>query len=320
MTMSLRMDLMEVQIPVLAAMLLIASGTKAAQLVRRAAADEAFGPTALFPVTARRPVAIALCAIELCLGIGLILTADEHGSALSAKGIRIASVLLFVVATAALIELRATRPDVGCGCFGDFSRTPVGFRALARAALLAIAALVTLTLGPVQVPQTWRASAGLVGILFAELLLIAALSPEIGEGLIRLGYSEPCELQVVPSQRTLSALHRSKQWRVYSPLVASDAPADVWRELCWRYVVYPARHHDRQADLVFAVYLKHRRPVIRAALVDAATGRTLPWPAAAPSRSRLRRRDEPLVPQGAAIATGQAVMPVRADLPLSTDV
>jgi len=319
-SMWLSVDLVEVQIPLLAAMLLIASGTKVTQLVRHGAADEAFGPTALFPLSARRPAAILLCTVELCLGVGLILTADEGSDVLPAKCIRIASGLLFIVATAALVELRASRPDVGCGCFGDFSRTPVSLRAMARSALLALAALATLTINQVQVPQTWPEGGRLIGILFAELLLIGALSPEIGEGLIRLGYSEPCELQVVPSQRTLSALHRSKPWRRYSQFITSDAPADVWRELCWRYVVYPARYHDRKADLVFAVYLQHRRPVNRTALLDAATGRTMPWPAPPQTRVRLLRRDEPLVPQEAPIAVGQPVTPVRADLPVSTDV
>ena len=71
--------------------------------------------------------------------------------------------------------------------------------------------------------------------------MIAALSPEVGEGLIRLGYSEPCELRTLPSARTLAALRRSKHWRRYSGLITSDTPGDVWRELCWRYVVYPGR-------------------------------------------------------------------------------
>ena len=138
----------------------------------------------------------------------------------------------------------------------------------------------------------------LLGIFCAELVLIGALSPEVGEGLIRLGYSEPCELRDVPSARTLLALRGSKQWRRYSGFATSEVPSDVWRELCWRYVVYPGSYDGRPADLVFAVFLQQRRPVIHAAVVAADTGLPLPWPMTAtgdrrpapPSRRRFALR------------------------------
>ncbi|MBO0831833.1 MAG: hypothetical protein J2P29_07675, partial [Actinobacteria bacterium] len=255
---------------------------------------------------------------EFCLGVGLILTASSQGAI--ARSVRGATSLLFIVATCALIELRANRPEVGCGCFGDFSTTPVSLRSLARSALLAVAAFAAIWLRPGELHFTPPHIAELVGLLFAELLLFGALSPEIGEGLIRLGYSEPCELQVVSSQRTLSALHRSRQWRRYSPLIATDGPADVWRELCWRYVVYPARYNDAPADVVFAVFLQRRRPAIRAALVDGATGETLRSPTAPTMRSRLRRRYARLAPQAAGAAAGPTAMAATANLPVSTDV
>jgi hypothetical protein len=263
-------------------MLLGACGAKLAQVLKAGGLSPAFGPTALFPVNMRRPVAIGVCVIEFSLGLGLILTAGGLGGKVPAAAFRAGSCLFFIVATCALVELRASRPDVGCGCFGDLSTAPVGFRTMARSALLAVAALATVTLGPIGPPSAKASAyAELLGLLAAELLIIGALSPEIGEGLIRLGYSEPCELQIVPSGRTLAALHRSRQWRRHSRLITSAVPADIWRELCWRYVVYPASYDNRPADLVFAVFLKYRRPAVRAALVDAATGQPLPWPAAA---------------------------------------
>ena len=171
------------------------------------------------------------------------------------------------------------RPDIGCGCFGDFSTAPVSGRTIARSALLAAAALSTIGLPARRSPADGRCRLGAARhLLCVELLVVGALSPEVGEGLIRLGYSEPCELRDVPSERTMVALRRSKQWRRIRPPLASDTPVDVWRELCWRYVVYPSSYPDRQADLVFAVYLQHRRPVIHAALVDSGTGLRLPWP------------------------------------------
>jgi hypothetical protein len=59
----------------------------------------------------------------------------------------------------------------------------------------------------------------------------------------------------------------------------------MWRELCWRYVVFPAQAGNRPSEIVFAVYLRPHRPVIHAALVDSASGEVLPWPVP-PSRRR----------------------------------
>jgi hypothetical protein len=323
----IRTAIQEVQIPLLAAMLLGACAAKVAQVLRAGGLSAAFGPTAsfgptaLFPVNMRRPVAVSISVIEFGLGVGLILTAGDFGGKIPAVAFRVATCLFFIVATCALVELRATRPDLGCGCFGDFSTAPVSVRTLARSALFAVAAAATVQLGPIAAPHT-RLSvyAELFGILAAELLIIGALSPEIGEGLIRLGYSEPCELQTVPSGRSLAALHRSRQWRRHSALVTSAVPADIWRELCWRYVVFQASYDNRPADLVFAVFLKYRRPAIRSALVDSATGQPLPWPEP-PTRGWLARASDP-VPL-AELTTGIATTPdapVLADLPVSTDV
>ena len=307
----------EVQIFLLAAMLLGACAAKLAQVLKAGGLSPAFGPTALFPVNMRRPVAIGVCVVEFSLGLGLILTAGGIGGQFPAEAIRAGACLFFVIATCALVELRVSRPDAGCGCFGDLSTAPVSFRTMARSALLAVAALTTIPLGAIEPPQA-RASAyaELFAILAAELLVIGALSPEIGEGLIRLGYSEPCELQIVPSGRTLAALQRSRQWRRHSRLITSAVPADIWRELCWRYVVYPASYDDRAADLVFAVFLKYRRPAVLAALVDAATGQAVPWPETTRRKWLPRRYGPAPLPRRAA----SPPTPVRADVPISTDV
>ncbi len=192
---------------------------------------------------------------------------------------RLGTGLLFLVAACALLELRASRPDVGCGCFGDFSTSPVNWRTLARPALLSAAALSTVQLAPLRPPADKAQAIALLSILVAELVLLAALSPELGEALVRLGYSEPCELRIVPAERTLTAVRRSKQWRRHAGLITADLPTDVWRELCWRYLVFPGRCGERDAEIVFGVQLRLRRPQIHAALVDAVTGQPLPWPA-----------------------------------------
>lgn len=270
----------EVQIPLLAAMLLGGCAAKLARSFRTGTDDGELGATVLFPIQLRRPLTAAICLAEGGLGLGLIMTAGRIGAGLAAASIRIGSFLLFVVATCALFEMRQTRPEAGCGCFGDLSSAPVSGRSLARSALLAAAALSTIGLPPIARPRSAAAAIELIVILVAELIVIGLLSPEIGEGLIRLGYSEPCELRAMSVTRAAAALHRSRAWRRYSSLRAADVPADSWRELCWHYLVYPAFDPaGRPAELVFAVYLQHRRPAIRAALVDGATGAPLPLPA-----------------------------------------
>ena len=274
-----------VQIPLLSALLLGGCLTKLIRAARVGSMDVGLGPTALFPMRLRRPVAMAMCALELGLGIGLIVTAGQVGRGAPATCVRLGTGLLFGVATCSLLELRAARPNVGCGCFGDFSHAPVSGRTLSRSALLSAAALATLGLAPIQQPHSKGTALSLLGLLCAELVLVATLSPELGEALVRLGYSEPCELRVVPADRTLTALRRSKQWRRHAGLITADAPADTWREMCWRYLVFPARCGDREAEIVFAVFLRQRRPQIHTAIVDAVTGQPLAW-VGAPARPR----------------------------------
>jgi hypothetical protein len=310
----------EVQIPLVAAILLAGCVTKLARTLRTGSADSGLGPTALFPMSTRRPVAVTLCAVEGGLGLALIMTAGGLGGLPAATCVRLGAGLLFLVATSTLIELRTVRPDVGCGCFGDFSTAPVSGRTIARSALLAVAALSTIDLGAISAAQVGRAGIELLVFLGAELLVIGVLSPEVGEGLIRLGYSEPCELRDVPSLRTLAALRRSKQWRRYSGLITSDVPADVWRELCWRYVVYPSSYQERPADLVFAVFLQHRRPTIHAALVDAGTGLSLPWPAARGGESRPAPAAPGQVSLRLPACTAVGPTEARPDLPVYTDL
>jgi hypothetical protein len=93
--------------------------------------------------------------------------------------------------------------------------------------------------------------------------------------MVRLGYSEPCELRRMPVGRTMSALHASSQWRRYARQVSAGMPSDVWREGCWRFVVYPGYARGRPVDIVFAVYLQPRRPAVRAAVLDADTDEVL---------------------------------------------
>ena len=268
----------ELQIPLLAVMLLGGCAAKAWRVLRSRSIKAAMDPAGLFPLPLRRPIMITMCATEFGLGLGLIATAGKTGTiipSLPATIVRAASALFFLIAMGALNETRQRRPAVGCGCFGDFSHTPVGWRTIARAGVLCAAAAVTIGLPPLRMPSSATTAEMWLAVLAFELSLIAFLSPELGEILVRLGYSEPCELRRLPVERTMAALHASSPWRRYAGQISGAAPIDVWREGCWRFVVYAGVARGRRVDIVFAVYLQPRRPVIRAAVLDAYTDEVL---------------------------------------------
>ena len=281
----------ELQIPLLAVILLGGCAAKVWRAWRSHSVTEGMGPTGLFPVRMRRPIMIAVFVTELGLGLGLIITASTMGAGppaspdLPATIVRAGSALFFLIAMASLNEMRQRRPAAGCGCFGELSGTPVGLRPIARCGLLCAAAVATIGLPPLRMPSSSTTAELWLAVLAFELSLIAFLSPELGEILVRLGYSEPCELRRLPVERTLAALHASSHWRRHAGQVSSAAPIDVWREGCWRFVVYPGSARGRPVEIVFAVYVQARRPVIRAAVLDAATDEVL----------RMAERREPAV-------------------------
>jgi len=133
-------------------------------------------------------------------------------------------------------------------------------------------------LPPLRMPSSPAAAELWLAALAFELSLLAFLSPEIGEVLVRLGYSEPCEVRRIPASRSLTALHSSSQWRRYAGQVSAAVPADIWREGCWRFVVYPGTARGRRVDIIFAVYLQARKPPIRVAVLDADTDEVLGRP------------------------------------------
>jgi hypothetical protein len=259
----------ETQIPLLAVLLLGGCVAKAWRAVRARSMAAGLSPTSMFPFRYQRPIMVMLFMAELTAGAGLIVTAGRLGTGVPATAIRMATAVFFLVAALALYEVRQRRPSAGCGCFGDLSDTPIGPRTITRAGLLCVAAAATVGVPPLHRPaspvnaELWLA----VGVF--ELALLGFLSPELGEILVRLGYSEPCEVSRLPVARTMAALHASSQWRRHAGQVAATAPADVWREGCWRFLVYPGLDRGRPVDIVFAVYLDPRRPAVRVTVLDA---------------------------------------------------
>jgi hypothetical protein len=277
----------EIQVPLLAVLLIGGCVAKARQALR---GSRGSGPTATFPLWLRRPAAIALPAAELVLGVGLLLTAGRAGAGAPALAARAGTALLFGTAAGALHELRARRPDAGCGCFGELSRTPVSWRVIARAALLCVAALSSVGVPPLRLPgsagQAWLTLAAVA----AEVAALAALSPEIGQVMVRLSHADPCELREVPVWRTLSALRASPPWRRYQRFLVAAAPVDVWREGCWRFVVFPGVLASRPVDVVFAVHLAGRGAPVRVGLLDTGASFATSWNAPAQDPLQISNR------------------------------
>jgi hypothetical protein len=258
----------EVQIPLLAVLLIGGCAAKARRALGARSIDAGIGPTGMFPFSLQRPAAIVIFVSELALGVGLLVTAGRIGVGLPAVAVRAATFVLFCTAVAALAELRSRRPDVGCGCFGDVSSTPVGWRTITRAALLGAAAVASLGVPPLRSlgSPDWLGEA--LAVTAAELALLAALSPEIGEMMVRLGRAEPCELRRVPVAKTLDTLWASASWRRYHRYLITTTPTDVWREGCWRFAVFPGILASRRVEVVFAVYMSGRHAPIRAGVID----------------------------------------------------
>jgi hypothetical protein len=268
----------EIQVPLLAVLLLGGCATKARRAISARSMAPHTGPTALFPVQLHRPVAVVVCVSELALAVGLLVTAGRFGAGMPATVIRLLTVVLFGTALGALHELRNRRPDAGCGCFGDLSDTPVGWRTMTRSALLGAAAVASVGAPQLQKPASAGQAMVVLGLGVGELCVLAVLSPELGEVMVRLGYSEPCEVRRLPVARSLAALRASQPWRQYRDSLITREPEDVWREGCWRFAVFPGMVAGRPVEVVFAIYLKPRHPAVQAGIYDAAGGsdRALP--------------------------------------------
>ncbi len=220
------------------------------------------GPAVLVPERWRKPVLIFCAAVEIVLAAGLIFTRSPLP--------RWGTIVFFSVSTYVLWELRRRRPDVGCGCFGEASGSPVGLRSIGRAVVLTGMA-VSVALVPVSGADLLSGlSWNLAIALAAGVVLLSLLSPELEEAIARVRYRAPCEQRPIPTARSLSRLRSSSEWRSHTALLVSVEPEDTWRELCWRFFVYPGRTATgAEAEVVFAVYLSGRRPAVRVAVVGA---------------------------------------------------
>ena len=211
-----------------------------------------------------RHMNVGLAVTEGLLALALLVT--SHVS------VRVATTVAFAAATWAVGELRVHRPDAGCGCFGGLSEKRVGRRSVLRAALFTAAAVASLG-APHAGAEVLRQVPAQVALVFVvELALFAALSPELSvlarRG--RLGRSRPatpCARRRSPLPETFATLYDSPAWLAAEDSITSAVPVDVWREGCWRFVVFPARLDGRDTEIVFAVSTAERDRTVRAARV-----------------------------------------------------
>ncbi|MFC4563707.1 MauE/DoxX family redox-associated membrane protein [Nocardiopsis mangrovi] len=257
--------LREIQLPVLVAALLLGAVAKLADRSSRGQ-----GPASLLPLGLRRPVTAANGVLEVLLGVALLVVAGPLGDIA-----RAAAAALFAVGLVVVVAAARRHPELGCGCFGGLSTTPVGWRTITRTVLFGAAAAVTLGLGVSGIDVLAAFTPAHGGLLAAEVLAFALLSPELtgpAWGAVR---GRPCELREVPLARSLSRLRASDVWQANAWMLGSNEPDDAWRQGCWRMLRFTGRRDGRPVDMVFGVPVQGRRPAIRAVISDAVTGSTL---------------------------------------------
>ena len=252
----------EVQLPLLAALLLLGAAAKASP---QAAGT---GVAVLLPERLRRSATLATCLLEAALAVALLTATGLLGEVA-----RVLTAVVFAVSVVLLLVARRRDPEAGCGCFGGLSRAPIGRRTLTRASLLAVAAAATVGLAPTG----WEVASSPTllhgAVLGVELILLALLSPELREAAARVTTREPCALREVSERRTTRRLQRSEVWRTNAKVMIRSEPEETWRHGCWRFLRYDGLRHGCRVDVVYAVRIGGpRRTGVRAVLVDRESG------------------------------------------------
>jgi hypothetical protein len=177
-----------------------------------------------------------------------------------------------------LTYAKVVAPDSSCGCLSK-RRTPVTWRAFARAGLVAAAALLG-----TQADVWWGGGPPLTAVLLvAEVAALVALSPE-ADGLwllplrrlrIRMRHPLTDRSFEMPLESSLQQLLASPAYQQVSPLLRSGL-RETWDEEDARILCYTAEYDGTAATAVFAVPLRHYSPEeVRVALVDESTESTL---------------------------------------------
>lgn len=240
----------EVQIPFLAVVLLVAGAAKA--LPRG---------DGRVPVMGRyrgEAFTLTVAVTEVVLGTLLLTT--------PLLVVRLAVVVFFATAAAVVADLVRRGSEEACGCFGRLGTTPVGRLGVIRAAVLTVTAVVS-----AGVPRTGAeilgSARGLsLALLAVDCVVFLALSPEAVAAVERIRHPVPCDFRDVPLDATYAALRPSAAWREHAASLTSAEPSDVWRELCHRYLAYPAEVDGRPVEVVFAVPVDGGPAAVRAGI------------------------------------------------------
>ena len=206
-------------------------------------------------------------AVELLVGsLTLALAGQRWVSALSA--------LLLVTAVGYAGWALRMAPGRPCGCFGAVSQSPITGRTIARAIVLALAAI----LGAFWPEPWWAALTEPVTwlVIVAEVLVLGYLSPEV----LRIAPLRTrshdsdrmvdCATTRVPLKTILARLKTSPAWQSLRSHIDAEDPREHWREGCWGFVCFAATYLGKPATAVFAIRLGHEDSTIRGALVDEA--------------------------------------------------
>lgn len=200
---------------------------------RSALGKSALGKSALSKLVGRHRVATAfriIGVVELGLAAGMLVPAGKWAAS-----------AWFLGLTGYLLWARVAAPDSSCGCLSE-KFAPVGFRAIARAVVLA---------GAVFLP--WQAAipvAVLVVLLSAEL--DAYWLVPLRRLKVRMAHPLGNTEFHIPVASTVQQLHRSQVYQSAYPLLRSDV-LDTWDEGEWRILTYSAERDGERATAVFAV-------------------------------------------------------------------
>jgi|SRR5438034_1839975 len=168
------------------AIILIASGLS--KLIDYRRFVEAVRRFRLLPSFAVRPVAAAIPAGELAIGVGLCCSVAWSNRLLVWSGAP-AIVLFAIFASAVTINLLRGNTDISCGCFGSSKEDKLTWSVVGRACCCLLASIVTLPLDSQSVMRSTNLIEKLSGILvgvsvvaaiwLTRLIRVAALPPQL---------------------------------------------------------------------------------------------------------------------------------------------
>lgn len=194
--------------------------------------------------------------------------------------------IFFGAATVYLGVARLRAPESACGCFGV--DPGISTRAVVRGIGLTLLTLYGAARWPGAGPAF--AALGSIGIVSVQLLAVGASAVRIPapgsiQGALLWARTPRCLTASQTPYWALASLRRTGLWEEASRWITATTPDDHWREGCWRFLSFAAKHGDVPATIVFAVHLPPGARTVRASLV-AADG-SVAW-----SQTGQRRRFE----------------------------